>query len=153
MHWASLVLAALPLLATTVVGQLEADDLDQTNPQNSILSDSLEIWERCGKKCHRDYSIFTQYNQTTGKTTAWGFDANDGCRRVGNVPYMSICIDWKRNRAHYYYGHHSGAQRRCLKQDDLTKEVYLGCDHTWCDHVFWKEIECVWDTSAHAKGN
>ncbi len=110
----------------------------------NVAADRMEAATQCWRtKCYSDNSVFF----VTNTSTTWAINANDGCHRTDMIPEMSICIDWNRGRAHYWYGGAKKAQKYCMLRGDKPV-TYLGCNADRCEKSIWNQAECQWDTDA-----
>ncbi len=77
---------------------------------------------------HSDYGIYN-------------IVSSDGCRQPP-VPAMKwLCIDWKENRAHFYFEQQA---KRCLGVVMLGAWEKCGAEGTSCFVSRWDEIGCSW---------
>lgn len=96
------------------------------------LADRMVVRTRCpgGSGCDSSNGIFyTDFG-------SYAVNANEGCRGT-NVPHMKqLCVDWRRERAHFQF-YDQG--KRCLL---MTKNG--GCGTEDCALSEWSEVGCGW---------
>jgi len=104
-----------------------------------VAGDSMVVWTYCFTLA---CSYPAQWNSAYG---SFNLEAHDGCQGPNGVPGLqSLCIDWQKERLHFYF---PNQPKRCMKVVNSDWET-CGADRfenwTTCSIDTWDEVACTW---------